>query len=261
MGPLSGLWVPIRYERLPEICSFCGLTSHSSRDCALLLQSDCSVNHPHQYGDWLRFTGKGMLLNPILLREDNNMPDSENPQIQRLAIEVSLASIPVPTVNELPRPRYSGIRIIEPVEVQVQQSQPPLSPTYYSLSGAPTVFSKGKEKVIDVVTKVRSGRQTPAFLWRLENSNRQIHSAVDQVEQRTKDPWSVTTFSDFTSLQSMGLNAENDPSNIKAVVKDCNRGLSINLLSIFKASEPLLMGLMDDKVQEEKAADDVESDP
>lgn len=143
----------MRYEWLPEICSNCGIIGHFSRDCAFLLRSDHGFNYPPQYGDWLQFSGKGMLITPISLRENDNVTDREIPQSQRLAIEVSPASIPAPTVNELPCPRHGRIRINEHVNNQEQRPQAPLSSAYYSLFGNLNGNSKGKEKVVEVATK------------------------------------------------------------------------------------------------------------
>lgn len=39
-GPLSGLWVSFRYERLSELCGFCGIIGLASRDCDRLIRSD-----------------------------------------------------------------------------------------------------------------------------------------------------------------------------------------------------------------------------
>lgn len=159
-GPLSGLWVPIRYERLPELCSYCGLISHSSRGCALFLQSENRARLSQQYGDWLQYTRKGMMPPPVLIREDNSAHPPYVSQGQRTPMAVTPTSVPVPTVNELPRTRFNGIRISEPVDA------PPQQPSR-SFSQDPRRF-KGKEKILDAETKGKMVMLDSDSRWRPE---------------------------------------------------------------------------------------------
>lgn len=55
IGGLQQFWIYFRYERMPNICFFCGCIGHMERDCekALKLRSE-GVKPQHQYGVWLR---------------------------------------------------------------------------------------------------------------------------------------------------------------------------------------------------------------
>ena len=48
-------WVRFKYERLPNLCYWCGLLTHSDKDCDLWVQSRGSLTESdQQYGGWLR---------------------------------------------------------------------------------------------------------------------------------------------------------------------------------------------------------------
>lgn len=151
-GPLSGLLIPFRYERLPELCSFCGLIGHVVRDCEQLLCSENGNNASHQYGEWLRFFGKGMILNNFVTREVGREADLETPQSQRLPIVVS----PVPKRplfgEAIAHQNQGGIHIAEPSEDRPIKSQASIPPAHYSLSGDPSASTKGKSKISDFVS-------------------------------------------------------------------------------------------------------------
>ncbi|KAL0006361.1 hypothetical protein SO802_013922 [Lithocarpus litseifolius] len=51
----SEVWVSFKYERLPNICYWCGCLTHSDRDCEVWINSDGSLKAGDQeYGPWLR---------------------------------------------------------------------------------------------------------------------------------------------------------------------------------------------------------------
>ena len=55
-------WVSFKYERLPNICYWCGCLNHVDRDCDLWIESEGKLTKENQaYGAWIRatFFGKG----------------------------------------------------------------------------------------------------------------------------------------------------------------------------------------------------------
>ena len=49
------VWVKFKYERLPNICYWCGCLTHSDRDCEVWINSDGTLKGGDQeYGPWLR---------------------------------------------------------------------------------------------------------------------------------------------------------------------------------------------------------------
>ena len=55
-------WVSFKYERLPNICYWCGCITHSDKDCDLWIDSEGTLPvEARQYGAWLR----APLFNPI----------------------------------------------------------------------------------------------------------------------------------------------------------------------------------------------------
>ena len=48
-------WVPFKYERLPNICYWCGCLNHVDRDCDLWIKSEGNLSKESQaYGAWIR---------------------------------------------------------------------------------------------------------------------------------------------------------------------------------------------------------------
>lgn len=48
-------WTVFMYERLPNICYWCGLVSHDDKDCILWLNSRVSLRiEEQQFGPWIR---------------------------------------------------------------------------------------------------------------------------------------------------------------------------------------------------------------
>ena len=50
-------WVSFRYERLPNICYWCGCLNHCDKDCDRWVESDGSLkDEDKEYGSWIRTT-------------------------------------------------------------------------------------------------------------------------------------------------------------------------------------------------------------
>jgi hypothetical protein len=49
------IWIPFKYERLPNFCYWCGMLTHGDRDCERWLRSKGTLRREEQqYGAWLR---------------------------------------------------------------------------------------------------------------------------------------------------------------------------------------------------------------
>ena len=50
-------WVAFKYERLPNICYWCGCLDHSDKDCEKWIESDGTLaSSEREYGPWIRAT-------------------------------------------------------------------------------------------------------------------------------------------------------------------------------------------------------------
>ena len=48
------IWINFRYERLPNICYWCGCFEHDDRDCDLWIQSKGTLRQEEQqFGSWI----------------------------------------------------------------------------------------------------------------------------------------------------------------------------------------------------------------
>ena len=55
LGRGKELWVSFKYERLPNICYWCGYLNHDDRDCEAWIESEGSLKEEDkQFGPWLR---------------------------------------------------------------------------------------------------------------------------------------------------------------------------------------------------------------
>ena len=51
----SEIWVAFKYEKLPNFCYWCGMVSHTDKDCDVWIGSKGKLRHEQQgYGNWLR---------------------------------------------------------------------------------------------------------------------------------------------------------------------------------------------------------------
>ena len=49
------LWVSFKYERLSNLCYWCGSLTHDDRDCELWIESEGMLpTEAQQYGAWIR---------------------------------------------------------------------------------------------------------------------------------------------------------------------------------------------------------------
>ena len=55
LGRGKELWVSFKYERLPNICYWCGYLNHDDRDCEAWIESEGSLKEEdNQFGPWLQ---------------------------------------------------------------------------------------------------------------------------------------------------------------------------------------------------------------
>lgn len=55
---LGSVWSPIKYEKLPKICAYCGRIEHGTRDCPFSLIEDGSASRRQEYEMWMAFSGR-----------------------------------------------------------------------------------------------------------------------------------------------------------------------------------------------------------
>uniref|UniRef100_A0A7N2MLH9 Zinc knuckle CX2CX4HX4C domain-containing protein n=1 Tax=Quercus lobata TaxID=97700 RepID=A0A7N2MLH9_QUELO len=54
-------WVSFKYERLPNICYWCGFLNHRDKDCDQWIESDGSLkDEDKEYGPWIRTTAAAL---------------------------------------------------------------------------------------------------------------------------------------------------------------------------------------------------------
>ena len=84
LGQGKEIWVSFKYERLPNICYWCGYLNHDDRDCETWLESEGSLKvEDQQFGSWLRAaptsrTRKNLVTIPSLFKKTNGV--SSTPQ-------------------------------------------------------------------------------------------------------------------------------------------------------------------------------------
>lgn len=56
-GLIGGVWIPMKYERLPKFCSYCGKIGHHVKDCVAYFEKEDGMLKKKEYGPWLRYQG------------------------------------------------------------------------------------------------------------------------------------------------------------------------------------------------------------
>ena len=84
LGQGKEVWVSFKYERLPNICYWCGYLTHDDKDCETWLESEGSLKaEDQQFGSWLRAaptsrTKKNLVTVPGLFKKTSR-PPPQNP--------------------------------------------------------------------------------------------------------------------------------------------------------------------------------------
>ena len=61
-------WVTFKYERLPNICYWCGCLDHSDKDCKKWIESDGTLaSSEREYGPWIRATPTQARQKPVAI--------------------------------------------------------------------------------------------------------------------------------------------------------------------------------------------------
>ena len=82
-------WVSFKYERLPNICYWCGMLTHSDRDCLLWEKSRGSLRgKDQQFGAWLRASTPNLSRRSVIRVagiEDDECRDDDDDDQHRVA--------------------------------------------------------------------------------------------------------------------------------------------------------------------------------
>ena len=78
-------WVTFKYERLPNICYWCGCLNHVDKDCDHWIKSDGTLTKDNQeYGPWIRAGPTAMFRNSVVKDSGGVFPTPERSRgIQR----------------------------------------------------------------------------------------------------------------------------------------------------------------------------------
>ena len=77
----SDSWVSFCYERLPNLCYWCGKLTHMGRECSIWLKGKGALTEKdHQFGPWLRASTLNLARKTVvkvagLEEEDPNVGD------------------------------------------------------------------------------------------------------------------------------------------------------------------------------------------
>lgn len=80
--PMGSCWTPIRYEKLPDLCSYCGIIGHSSKECSVFLFADGPSSLKQQYGPWMQFSRR----TSTMYRSPSNNPLSKNKMVSNSSV-------------------------------------------------------------------------------------------------------------------------------------------------------------------------------
>lgn len=159
---LGGSWIPVQYERLPNFCFYCGIIGHLVKDCGKVLSIDRSICSSFNYGEWLRFDPKGVVMTGI-------PAGGVAVGLEILHIHPRNPSMAVSMVR-FNGSAFGGVRIRSQLGIGRQQENQ--SATWYSLSGGAQFQDKGKGKQPEFTSV---GHLRPKQ-WQASSSSSQIPS-------------------------------------------------------------------------------------
>lgn len=182
------------------------------------LQVDRGHNSPPQYGEWLRFGGRGGGLARVPERAEER--DSERLELMNHPISVAG---PVAMVSE-------------DLERLFGATERSLSPTRFSLSGGSVFVSKGKEKVSEMAVRFWGGSPAFARSWRAECSS---DGRIPVTEPTPPVQLLQTDVSglDFNSAINMKASVDEEVDlNNDREWEECNKRLNENLMALINSS-------------------------
>lgn len=89
--PLGSCWTPIRYEKLPNLYSYCETIGHSAKDCGSFYLAAGSSSQKHQYRMWMQFSRRSS----SLFRSPNTSPLRKSSTM----VDIALADNNTPTMT------------------------------------------------------------------------------------------------------------------------------------------------------------------
>lgn len=139
---MLGSWIKMRYERLSDLCFFCGIIGHIAKDCNLsfIINSSPSPKN-NNFGPWLRFIPpprgpiqfKNIVSPPSLAYGPSNFnpPNTSHPSpfsssnIKNPHISTHVNSRPTPSPHSISSPLPQGP---SPSSVATLPPSHPISP-------------------------------------------------------------------------------------------------------------------------------------
>ena len=120
------IWVSFKYERLPNICYWCGCLDHGDKDCDIWIQSRGTLQvSSQQFGAWLRAPPNVSTNNRVIRVSGYFENRKENISMQRRKA-AKQGPIPVPALaKESQVDKEKGDTEAEILEEQVLKNQPP----------------------------------------------------------------------------------------------------------------------------------------
>ncbi len=133
-------WISFKYERLPNFCYWCGLLTHTDKDCHFWLRNQDTLRmEDQQFGAWLRASNdrpwrkteikvEGIIRKPP--PKYPNQPPSPSPQNTRYEPPPTYHS---PHINPIPStPSYMPPSLTPPIIIPSQSYPTPTTPQLHS---------------------------------------------------------------------------------------------------------------------------------
>ena len=148
------LWVSFKYERLPNLCYWCGCLTHDDRDCERWIDSEGILDKSKKwYGSWLRaapFNGvhRGVVSIPGLYPKKKVSPIGRNTPMEARTVPASQSLITDPCKESASEGITSNSNLRDPFHTKGQLFQTTQSnPDLVQQIGSKDLFEKHIEEI------------------------------------------------------------------------------------------------------------------
>ena len=179
-------WVSFMYERLPNICYWCGLLSHDDKECELWLSSKGGLStEKQQFGPWLRAPQFNLARKAIV-----EVQGFESPGMNRMLQRRTEESTSLKNVDSLAISNKAGIASAGAAVANVEEDATKTASMEVVSSGG----VQGRDKHVHDSETAGPHKKIPDFEAMIRDIDKAINTGPDFFEFKSTHPGSIISY-------------------------------------------------------------------